>query len=198
MLIPKCSLELKDLETVIYQVPNSKAPGNDKMIAEQIKLGGDKLISSIFYLLQQIWEKGKALKAWKNTSVTSLYKGKGKKYELDNYRLIAIILVICRIYSKILTAKLVEATSDKLLNSQNCFRKDRCYNDSIFIVKQTIKEAFESNKRLVIGFIDLKKAYDSIFTNELLRILQQVYRILKKLFVLIKDLYNNSYTTYKS
>lgn len=193
-----CELQYSDVEKAISLLANNKTSGSDKVIAEQIKHGGLMLYSALFDILKTVWSKQQMPAAWKQINVTPLYKGKGEKSLLDNYRPVAVIPVIARIYTKIITEKISEITEGKLMECQNGFRKERGCRDSIFVIKQAIEKAKEFKSSLIIGFIDLRKAYDSVIHQQLWKILKEFYTVPEQLIQLIKDIYTDSTTSYKS
>ncbi|XP_025208310.1 uncharacterized protein LOC112603784, partial [Melanaphis sacchari] len=60
--VPSPSLE--EIQYAIQTLKNNKSPGDDKIAAELLKLGGQNLTKNLHDLIQQIWIKEKIPKEW--------------------------------------------------------------------------------------------------------------------------------------
>lgn len=65
------------------------------------------MIEILTSLLNKVVLLGKIPKIWKKSVTSMLYKGKGPKYDPLNYRPIALISCVYKIYSAILTKRLI-------------------------------------------------------------------------------------------
>ena len=65
-------------------------------------------------------------------------------------------------------------TSNFLNPAQSAFRKTKCTVDNLAILHSDIMEAYASRKSLTAVFFDLKKAYDCVHGNTLLRKLNDI------------------------
>ena len=55
----------------------------------------------------------------------------------------------------------------KLRQEQACFRRGKGCTDQIFAIRNIIEQSIEWNAPLCIGFIEFKKAFDSIHHSTL-------------------------------
>ena len=121
---------------------------------------------------------------WNDQPLTSVYKGKGAESDLDFYRAIQVQCALAKLYHKILLARLDRfATSERLRAAgQAGFVGGRNAADHLFVLRHLIDRARlapvapgrQPRPRLFAAFIDLKKAYDSVPRDMLVRLLAAV------------------------
>ena len=82
---------------------------------------------------------------------------------------------------------MMEAGEKKLIEQQSGFRKGRGTSEQIFNVRQLIEKHIEHQQGLVMAFVDLRKAYDSVSRELLMAILRaegfpdKIVRIVERL-----------------
>jgi hypothetical protein len=82
---------------------------------------------------------------------------------------------------------------NKINPSQFGFRKNSRTSDSIFIVKSLTNKYVNTNQQKIFGcFIDLKKAFDSVWRLGLLYRILQNQNIGSKLYNIIKDMHKHT------
>jgi len=92
---------------------------------------------------------------------------KKKTNNPDNCGGISLLNTGYKTYSKIIAKGLTAIAEVLLLEEQNGFRKGRFCMDCIFSASQIIEKQREFNIPTYIGFIDLKKAFDSVGRDKL-------------------------------
>ena len=92
-------------------------------------------------------------------NINSIYK-KGNRSECNNYRGISITSSIGKLYERILTARIEEQAIE--MEEQSGFRPGRSCVDNIFTIKQLAEKMLARGMELHVGFIDLRKAFDSV------------------------------------
>merc|ERR1711867_363264 len=111
---------------------------------------------------------GQDIPSWAEGIMYLIYKGKGDKFSLDNYRGITVNNTLSKVFASLLNKRLTKAveSSGVLGQIQNGGRKGRQGLDSMFILR-TILEKSSSCKLpfkndFSLAFIDLTKAFDKI------------------------------------
>jgi hypothetical protein len=130
---------------------------------------GQKALTPILELLfNQILVSKIVPKSWKLGLTHILYKGKGDKTHLKNYRGITVNNSISKVFTTILNDRLYKTIEEANILGQIQFggRKNKRPEDALFILRTIIEKGAKSHKKtednLSLLFIDLTKAYDSV------------------------------------
>src|SRR2546426_243749 len=102
-----------------------------------------------------------------------LYKGKGKKEDLNNYRGISLQAVTYKIFTKLLKTKTEDLVNNSLSDSQFGFRRERSTGQAI---DRLLSWITEGGIRYGL-FIDLCKAFDSVDRHKLLQKMQNEFSL---------------------
>ena len=185
-------ISCSEVNKVIRGLKLQKSAGPDRIINEIIKTSNQVIIKSIVKILNLILKTGIYPKSWKDSYIIALHK-KGDKSDPNNYRGISLISNLPKIFNTVLNNRLI--TVDKQLN--NCqfgFRENHRTADSIFILKSLInKYIHKNNKKIYACFIDLRKAFDSVWRTALLYKLckmgvgKSFYRVIKQQYLNTKS-----------
>ena len=130
--------------------------------------------------------------------ISAIHK-KGPKTDPSNYRGISITSCVSKLYSSILISRLtLFLDSNNIINdNQSGFRKQRRTADNLFILKTAINKYLSSiNKKLYLCFVDFRKAFDRVWTEELLVKLLS-HRVGGNFYGSIKQTYLNTISAVK-
>ena len=107
---------------------------------------------------------------FKKAKIKPLYKS-GSKNDMFNFRPISILPQISKYFEKIIKFLLVDFLNKYSIidKSQYGFRKNMSTGDALADVIETINDNLENLKKCSVVSIDLKKAFDTIDHNILLR-----------------------------
>ena len=110
-------------------------------------------------------------KSYKRALVTPIYKGEGDKLDPGNYRPISILSLLGKCTEYFVNQNLMEYITDNniLSDRQFGFRKDNSTTYLMLELFDTIYSAKERGKRPGILFLDIKKAFDSVDHDILLK-----------------------------
>ena len=110
----------------------------------------------------RVWDEGDVPKDWESGIVMPLFK-KGDRMDLDNYRGITLMDVVGKVFSGILRDRLEKFYEAKIVEEQAGFRKGRGCVDQGYTLAQVVLKRLEVQKNTYLCFIDLMKAYDSVW-----------------------------------
>ena len=181
-----------EIQNSISTLKNGKSPGIDKITNEMIKAGRNVIIEQIQTLFNLILKSGKFPSCWNTGIITPIYK-KGDKMDPSNYRGITLLNTMSKLFTSVLKQRLTKyIDKNKLLvREQIGFIPKFSTCDHIFVLNQLLTKYLSKGKRIFACFIDLKKAFDSIWHDGLL------YKLAKngitgKFFDIIKAIYSSS------
>ena len=101
---------------------------------------------------------------WKHAIISPLFKGKGARDELDNYRGISILQVIAKLFERILCTQ-ITAHFDRnclFVDQQHGFRTNHSCETALHSILDLWKCNISQKKVNLALFIDFKKAFDLI------------------------------------
>lgn len=163
-----------EIYNIILTLKNKKTTGWDEIPIVLLKNSANILAAPLSYIINLMLNTGIFPDKLKVAEVTPIHK-KGDYKDALNYRPIAILSCISKIFEKSINKRLMDFFEGQNLFSQyqNGFRRNK---GTIRTVYQTLYEVFESfnNKQMSLGlFIDLSKAFDSIKHDILLEKLER-------------------------
>ena len=149
------------VKELIFELGSCKTCADDHIVAEMLFQLGDDVIEElarafIFRIINH--ETEDTDNVWATQSL-NLIKKSAHAITIEEFRPIAIIAVLQKLYSKVLL-RLTKGKCEQLDAPQFAFRKDHQTHEVIFILRQLVEKAIEWNLPLFIMDGDIKKAYD--------------------------------------
>ena len=176
----------------IKTLKNNKSSAEDMIANEMLKNGTNILIKPLVKLFNIIFENGVFPTAW-NTSLLVMLHKKGDKHDPMNYRGLSITSNLGKLFNKIIHRRLYDFMEENSLISINQigFKQKSRTVDHIFTLKSIIDTFKLKRKKVFAAFIDLKKAYDTVWRIGLF------YKLLKqktpnKIFSIIASMYSST------
>ena len=163
--IPPFSLQ--EVTTAINQLRNGKCKDTTGLIAEMLKNGG----STLHIHLQQLYNDVISPTAtppaqWKQTTISVIYKS-GDAQLPNNYRPIAIIPLLYKLFARLLYNRLAPTLDSHQTPDQAGFRHNYSTDDHLFTAAMIHEKSQEWQLPLWVSAVDFKKAFDTIDHNEL-------------------------------
>jgi hypothetical protein len=150
-----------ELEEAMAQLKPSKAPGPDDIQNELLKFLDENNMQVILNHINTAFQTQVIPNQWKHAYIAAIYK-KDDPAEPGNYRPIALLCTMYKLYSRMLQARLADKMEPKFRNRQYGFRKNKSGSNPIHIVRR-IQELYEvSTSPLYMLFLDWKNAFDKL------------------------------------
>ena len=177
----------EEIRRAIARLKRGKAAGVCGIQGEMLKAGGDTVVRWLHIIFNIVWEKGKAPEEWQKAVIVAIHK-KGSKKLCKNYRGISLLSIPGKIFAKILDARIRQVTEGQVMEEQAGFRVGRGCRDQIFVMRE---KTIEKDGKMYAAFIDLEKAYDKVWREDMWRTLA-TYGVSGRLLRAVKALYENS------
>ena len=171
MNIPEVSeFEIKN----IIQDLNNSAAGYDELPASIFKKVSDIYIKPLTYFINMSIREGIVPEEFKLAKVIPIYEGEDDQI-IQNYRPISVLPFLSKICEKIIFINVIEFLNENKLfyDCQFGFRKNHATSHAIITLTERVSKALDTGKIVVGVFLDLKKAFDTVDHNILLKKLEK-------------------------
>ena len=161
---------------------------------EHVKFAGPDLWILLQDLYQTFFESCMIPESLKSGIILSLFKGKGAKANnKDNYRGITLFPTLCKIYEIILLNRLDNFAVHKGFFSemQFGFQEGVGCTEASFTILETINHLLECGSKVFSCFLDVRKAFDTVWIDGILYKLFSELCIGGRMWKVMKDLYTN-------
>lgn len=179
-----------EVRQAIQELQNGKAPGRDRITSDTLIYGGPTLHLVLADQFTTILHSGRIPDAWKMAILVLIHK-KGDKKNLANWRPIALLSQIYKLFSKVLLNRIRRQLEEQQPVEQAAFRRGFGCNDHIQAVSQVIERSREHRMPLVIVFVDFLKAFDMLDHAYMLQTLSE-FGIDEGVISLIQHCYEDS------
>jgi len=188
-----CDVEAEEVWEAMRTLKNGKAGcPTDGLVNELLKYGGMTLAGMLAPFMQLVLDCSTAPEQFLEGVIIYMHK-KGDPKNTNNYRGITLLSVVGKLTNKVIANRLISAAEEHELlhEAQNAFRPGRSTDDHIFTLSQLVRGRKNRNQRTYAFFLDLQKAYDTVWRDGLLYVLWQK-GIRGKLWHYIRDFYCSS------
>ena len=192
----KC-ISVDEIAKCITKLKPGKSTSNDLIANEMLKNGGALILKPLEKLFNFIFNSGNFPKNWNESFLVLLHK-KGCKTNPNNYRGISITSNLGKLFNRVIHGRILSFINEKSLLSENQigFKEGSRTADHIFTLKSIVDDYKRKNKKVFAAFIDLRKAFDTIWRFGLF------YKLLNlkfpdKILKLIISMYENTSTRIK-
>ena len=137
------------------------------MIGEILKAGGEKIRKAVWLVCSVAWKTERVPIDWMQGVVFPLYKD-GDNRDPMNYRGITLLSIVGKVYNRVLGNRLMsfaERGRLGIVEEQGGFRPERGTEDQIFILTELLRA--RADRTTYTAFIDVKKAYNTVWRNGL-------------------------------
>lgn len=124
-------MEDLDLEPTVEEVEKSvdsfssgKAPGDDGIPPEVLKCARGTLKSELHELVCQCWREGSVPQDMRDANIITLYKNKGDRSDVNNYRGISLLSAIDKLFARDVLVRL-QILAERVYPSHNVVSEQR-------------------------------------------------------------------------
>ena len=164
---------MKEFKESLSKLNNNKTAGPDRIPAEMIKYSPENVLKLILALINRIKNNDQYPKLW-GLGYTTLIHKEGDEDDPDNYRAITICSAMAKIFALMVKCRLedVVARNNIIGDYQIGFKKESRPADHLFLLKGITDHYSQERKKVYACFIDYRKAYDNVWREGLVSIIQ--------------------------
>jgi exonuclease III len=197
---------VEEVSTCMKQLRSGRAPGVDEIPNELLKYGsgGSKFVSALCALFNFIRVQTVIPEEWCRGRIVNLYKD-GDEYDPSNYRGITLLATTGKLFFKLYAVRIYthlsrphvhaidtaqyEVPADKLAVEQAGFIPGVSCDEHLYTLYHALEKRKASGKATFSCFVDLRKAFDTVWHDGLLFKLREA-GISKNVLCLLKSLYS--------
>ena len=165
------SITVEDIHNTINFMGKNKAAGPDEIPLEAFKYANKNILSQLASLFNNCLIEKNIPDTWKLAKIFLIHKGGDKSP--SNFRPITLLNSIYKIFVTILSTRLnkIITKHNIIAEHQSGFQTGRSTASRICALLSLIKSQKSLNKNLLVLYLDIKKAYDSVAINQLVETL---------------------------
>ena len=182
---------LYEVNQVIYDLPNGKSPGFDKICYEHVKYGGPNLLHHIVLLFNAIVCVEYISLSFKLAVKVPFPKDITGKKTFDNHRGISLMPVLDKILQKLVLNRILAVPDCKIHRLQGAYQTEQSALTTAFMIDESIRDCCENKDRVYTCFVDISKAFDRMWIDAMLYKLYHHMGITGKTWRIIKNWYTN-------
>ena len=188
-------ITIEEIKKHLKTLKRRKACGKDGILNEMLIFANDKLLDIFSVIFNHILDTENYPEIW-NYSLTQLIFKEGDKEDPGNYRGIALTSNLSKLFNAIMNSRIYTFLEvNKIIRQeQGGFTKKFRTQDHIFTVQSILDKYLKKGQKVYACYVDLKKAYDSVWRQGLLHKLRKT-GIDDKTVNIIDNMYKNTYTS---
>jgi ribonuclease HI/endonuclease/exonuclease/phosphatase family metal-dependent hydrolase len=182
----------QELTQALRKLKNKKSPGPDGLTNEMLTHLGSAAADKLLEIFNASWHEGIVPQIWKEATMIPVYK-KGKDRKLaTSYRPISLTSCVVKTMERMVNRRLLWylETHEILAPEQAGFRQFQSTEDQATYLSQEVEDAFQNQKLVYAAWIDLQRAFDTVWTDGLL-VKTQRSRVEGKMLSWIKSYLHN-------
>ena len=162
-------LTCKEIATLCHSLKAKKASGWDMIEPEHVKFGGTKLVSVLTGIYNAILNTEKVPDHFKLGIMVPIPKGGKNAVIMDNNRGLTLLPILEKVFEKATMRRFEPWAREKGLihDLQGALQKGSSSLESTWLLREAIAHNLERNKSVFVALLDMKKAFDMIWTDGL-------------------------------
>lgn len=163
----------EEVRTSVMSLRGGSAPGYCGITASFLKDNIDIFLKPLHKIINRSLAQGVFPEVFKIAKVSPIFKS-GSKSDIKNYRPISLLSVFSKVLEKITKKQLtIYLEENNIIDPcQYGFRVNKNISHALFDLNRGLHESINANKKCIIVFLDLAKAFDSLDRTKLLKKLE--------------------------
>jgi len=164
---------LAEIKRALFDMDIGKSPGSDGLPAEFYKTFFSDMGQDICDVVNTVFEQELLSPTQRNGLISLLYKNKGSRDELTNWRPISLLNVDYKIISKILATRMRQILYKIINIDQTCSVAGRSISDNAHLLRNVQSYVDQKNLGAVFLSLDQQKAFDRVNWGYLQQVLEK-------------------------
>ena len=164
-LVNSNDFTLMELIAAINRLKRKKSPGIDGILGEFLIEAGEGILLPLLDLFNAVKNSKQPPKQWNDVIITIIYKNKGSRKSLVNYRGIFLASIVSKVFERLIKNR-TQSSMEKINLCQAGARANRGPPDNIFILNAVIDHAIYLGKSVHITTYDFEQAFDSLWLED--------------------------------
>jgi len=187
MALPVAPITLTEVEKVIKELRNNKAPGEDQFDNRSIKPLPRRALLFLVLIFNSALRLGHFPGAWKKANIIMLHKSGKPADELDSYRPISLLPAFGKILERCILRRILETSAVKkaIPKFQFGFRLRHGTPEQLHRVVNFILDGFHGKEYVVGAYLVIQQAFDRVWHAGLLHKLKELLN--PQLYLIVKS-----------
>lgn len=193
-----------ELSIAASGLKNNKAPGPDGIPVEVMKEVASTRPQFLLKMYNCCLKEGLFPETWKTQRLVLIRKGEGDPLSPSTYRPLCMLNTAGKLLERLLKSRLAEAiqTGGGLSERQHGFRPGRstigAIKDVVDVVEMTRNQNHFTRPLVLLATLDVKNAFNSLRWSDILKTLEENFRIPEYLLRIIRDYLRNRELLYST
>ena len=150
-----------EVKRIMKNLKTNKATGHDQLPARAVKESAEIPCQPFSCLVNFLFKRGKVPSSWKLVEIVAVHK-KDCTLRKTNYRPITILLVLSKVFEKLVHSRLASHFEDVYHNNVFACRDYHGCDTAILSLTEQFKKELDNHKVISLVSMDLSKAYDTL------------------------------------
>ena len=157
---------LAEVKSAVDKLDYHKAGTADRTVNTMFKCGGDVMARQLQRLFNWLRDRESLPPEWQRSTIVNLFK-EGDKTDPGNYKGIALISCLGKLYLSLWASRLANHAEKRLCDGQGGFRARRSTVDQALTLSEVLLRRKRAGKDSYLCFVDFRKAFDTVWHNGL-------------------------------
>lgn len=186
----------EEIDEAIDQLSKGKSPGLDGLSSEFYKAFKNILTPILYEIYCVIFKKEQLCESMKKGMIKIIYKNKGDKEDLKNYRPLSMLNTDYKILAKILANRMKKVIPNIITTNQAYSVLNRDISDTVCNIRDLVWYIKEKGEKGYLISVDLEKAFDRVEHSYLFDLIER-FGFGKNFIRWMKCLYNGIFSCVK-
>ena len=156
--------DIDEITEVIKKLKPKRSAGLDKIPTMILKYLPDNILQILMDLINRSFQEGIFPNIYKKSKIVPIYKNKGSRKSVEQYRPITLVNSLSKIIEKLVYKRLDSFLNKKnfFFNKQFGFRKKMSTSHAISLLVSTVTKNMNKKHKTLGIFLDLSRAFDLV------------------------------------